>query len=329
MRSHKTILISLLLPKRTQTSMSLLILSPTRETDSWVKAIRELDSSIPIAVYSEKTNLSEIDFVLTWNHPYGVFEKFPNLKCISSMGAGVDYLLKDPDLPLNVPITRIVDPELSKTMFEFILSLLLNQMRGLSHFKQLQLRNQWKPKMYKRIEDVRVGIMGLGVIGSYVAERLMNLGFSVHAWAQSEKPNSKAEVFVGLNQLKSFMQKSDFLVCLLPSTPATRAFLNKETLSMLPAGAILINVARGDILVENDLIEMLDSGHIEAASLDVFWQEPLPATHPFWEHEKIDITPHVASLTNPKTVAPQIVENYWRMKKGDAFLNEVSKEKGY
>jgi glyoxylate/hydroxypyruvate reductase A len=309
--------------------MSLLILSPTRETDSWVAAIQEEDPSIPVFVYPETLNLSEIDFVLTWNHPYGVFGKFPNLKCISSMGAGVDYLLKDPDLPLNVPITRIVDPELSKTMFEFILSLLLNQMRGLSHFKQLQLRNQWEPKMYKRIEDVRIGIMGVGEIGNYVVNRLMNLGFSVHGWAQSKKNNCKAEVFVGNNELKKFMQKSDFLVCLLPSTPSTRALLNKETLLMLPKGATLINVARGDILLENDLVEMLDSGHIESVSLDVFLEEPLPISHPFWTHKKIHITPHIASLTNPKTVAPQIVANYWRMKKGDSLLNEVSKEKGY
>jgi len=309
--------------------MSLLILSPTRETDSWVQAIAEVDAGIPVYIYPEKVDSKEIEFVLAWNHPYGSFKNYPNLKCISSMGAGVDYLLKDPALPENVSLTRVVDPELSKTMFEFILAMLLNQMRGLTRFKRYQMTAEWKPKRYQRIEDVRVGIMGLGEIGSYVAERLINLGFKVSGWAQSEKPNSKEEVFIGMEQLKSFMSSCDFLVCLLPSTPNTQGLLNKETLQFLPKGAKLINVARGDILIDQDLIDLMDSGHLEAASLDVFRQEPLPAKHPFWKHPKIDITPHVASLTNPKTVAPQIVENYWRMKKGKPLLHEVFREKGY
>lgn len=309
--------------------MSLLILSPTRETDSWVQAIREFDARIDVFVYPEKTDPLEVEFILTWNHPYGIFKNYPNLKCISSMGAGVDYLLKDPELPENVSIVRVVDPELSKTMFEFILAMLLNQMRGLTRFKRYQMTAEWKPKRYQRIEDVRVGIMGLGEIGNYVGERLLHLGFNVSGWSLSAKPNSKVEVFTGMEQLKSFMSTCDFLVCLLPSTPNTRGLLNKETMQFLPKGAKLINVARGDILVDQDLIDLLDSGHLEAASLDVFRQEPLPAEDPFWRNLKIDITPHVASLTNPKTVAPQIVENYWRMKNGLQILHEVSREKGY
>jgi len=309
--------------------MSLLILSPTRETDSWVQAIKELDVRIDVFVYPEKIDLLEVEFILAWNHPYGSFKKYSNLKCISSMGAGVDYLLKDPELPEHVGLIRVVDPELSKTMFEFILAMLLNQMRGLTRFKRYQMTSEWKPKSYQRIEDVRVGIMGLGEIGTYVTERLLNLGFKVSGWAQSAKPNLKVDVSLGLDQLKAFMTNCDFLVCLLPSTPKTQGLLNKETLQYLPKGAKLINVARGDILVENDLIHLLDDEHLSQASLDVFQQEPLAENHPFWTHPKIDITPHVASLTNPKTVAPQIVENYWRMKKGEQLLHEVSRVKGY
>ncbi len=309
--------------------MSLLIISPTRDTKSWVKAIKELDENIPIFVFPEPQNVDLVEFALVWNHPYGSLKKYPNLKCISSMGAGVDYLLKDTELPDNVFLTRIVDPELSKTMFEFILAIIMNHLRDLTHFKQLQFENTWKPSIYKRIEDVRIGIMGFGEIGYYVAERLLNIGFSVKAWSQSIKPNSKTEQFVGENELKPFMQSTDILICLLPSTPKTRGLINKKVLQFLPKGASLINVARGDIIVESDLIEILDSGHIKTASLDVFENEPLPSSHPFWKHNKIDITPHVASLTNPKTVAPQIVENYWRMKNSEKLLHEVSREKGY
>lgn len=320
---------SLHLLEQTLAIMSLLILSPTRETDSWVQAITAVDSRIDVLVYPESIDNKSVEFVLVWNHPYGSLRNYPNLKCISSMGAGVDYLLNDPELPKDVLLTRIVDPELSKTMFEFILAMVMNHLRGLTHFKQIQINEKWDPAPYKRIEDVRIGIMGLGEIGSYVAEHLMKMGFSVNGWAQSPKPNCKAKVYLGSEEFESFMASTDILVCLLPSTPKTKGLLNKETLHYLPKGASLINVARGDILVDEDLINILDSGRLKMASLDVFMQEPLASDHPFWKHKKIDITPHVASLTNPKTVAPQIVENYWRMKKGEQLLHKVSHEKGY
>ncbi|MCD6090335.1 MAG: glyoxylate/hydroxypyruvate reductase A, partial [Bacteroidales bacterium] len=304
--------------------MSLLILSPTRETDSWVQAIKLVDSSIDVFVYPESIDNKSVEFVLAWNHPYGSLKNYPNLKCISSMGAGVDYLFKDPELPENVLLTRIVDPELSKTMFEFILALVMNHLRSLTQLKKIQSTQEWKPQPYKRIEDVRIGIMGLGEIGSYVAERLIELGFAVNGWAQSPKLNSRAKVYIGTEGLGAFMQNTDILVCLLPSTPETSGLLNKKMLQYLPKGASLINVARGDILVDNDLIDLLDSAQLSMASLDVFTQEPLPSSHLFWKHKKIDITPHVASLTNPKTVAPQIIENYWRMKKGEQLLHKVS-----
>jgi len=309
--------------------MSLLILSPTRETDSWLHALKELDSRIDIIVYPKLVDNKSVEFILAWNHPYGSLKDYPNLKCVSSMGAGVDYLLKDPELPKNILLTRIVDPELSKTMFEFILALVMNHLRSLTHFKQIQNSQKWKPTIYRRIEDVRIGIMGLGEIGSYVAEHLIKIGFTVNGWAQSPKPNCKARVFLGSDELETFMQNIDILVCLLPSTSKTKALLNKETMQNLPKGASLINVARGDILVENDLLDLLDSEHLSRASLDVFEKEPLPENHPFWTHQKIDVTPHVASLTNPKTVAPQIIENYWRMKKGEQIVHEISLEKGY
>lgn len=309
--------------------MSLLILSPTRETDSWVQAIKAVDSSIDVSVFPESVDNKSVEFILAWNHPYRSLKNYPNLKCISSMGAGVDYLLQDPELPKEVLLTRIVDPELSKTMFEFILAMVMNHLRGLTYFKQIQNSQKWEPISYKRIEDVRIGIMGLGEIGSYVAEDLMKLGFAVNGWAQSPKPNCKTNIYLGSDNLEAFLQSTDILVCLLPSTPTTKGLLNKKTLRLLPKGSSLINVARGDILLDDDLIEVLDSGHLKTASLDVFIQEPLPENHPFWKHKKIDITPHVASLTNPKTVAPQIVENYWRMKKGEQLLHKVSQEKGY
>lgn len=309
--------------------MTLLIVSPGRETTSWVKAIRAVDPEIPVLVYPESVENDEVSFVLSWKHPKGILKQYPNLKAISSMGAGVDFLFDDVEIPTHIPIARIVDPELSKTMFEFVLAMIMNHLRGLTTYKQQQIEGAWNPKLYKRIQDVRVGIMGVGEIGRYVAAQLKQLGFGVHGWAQSAKPNCSIKVYTGTKELDAFLNVTDILVCLLPATKQTKGLLNKQNLAKLPEGASLINVARGSILVEEDLLELLNSGHLSRASLDVFSQEPLPKEHPFWTQSKLDITPHVASITNPKTVAGQIVENYHHAMHGEALLHAVSREKGY
>jgi len=309
--------------------MTLLIVSPGRETSSWVKAIRAVDPEIPVAVYPEAIENDKVSFVLAWKHPMGILKQYPNVKAILSMGAGVDFLFDDPEIPWHIPIARIVDPELSKTMFEFVLAMIMNHLRGLTAYKKQQTEGAWNPKLYKRIQDVRVGIMGVGEIGRYVAAQLKQMGFAVHAWAQSVKPDCSIKVYAGSENLDAFLNETDMLVCLLPATKQTRGLLNKQILAKLPEGASLINVARGSILVEEDLLELINSGHLSRASLDVFSQEPLPKEHPFWKHSKIDITPHVASITNPKTVASQLVENYHRAMRGEALLHAVSREKGY
>jgi glyoxylate/hydroxypyruvate reductase len=171
--------------------------------------------------------------------------------------------------------------------------------------------------------------MGLGELGSHTALQLSKLGFKVHGWARSAKLMEGVGTFAGPEEFEAFLSSSTILICLLPLTKKTADILNKDTFSKLPKGAYVINVARGEHLVEEDLIEMLDKGHLSGASLDVFREEPLTEDHPFWSHPLIHVTPHIASITNPASAVSQILENYDRMRHGESLINVVSQTKGY
>ncbi|MFD2247462.1 2-hydroxyacid dehydrogenase [Pontibacter ruber] len=309
--------------------MSFLIVNQGRYISHWVQALKEKKPDLDVRVYPEVGAPEDIEFALSWNHPLGAFKQFPNLKCIASTGAGVDHILRDPDLPEQVQITRIIDENLTRDMATFVLALVLNHMRDLSHYKALESTHTWKPKRYLRTEDVTVGIMGLGVLGSHTASQLVNLGFNVNGWARTGKELDNVTVYTGAEQLDTFLATADILVCLLPLTKETANILNKNLFEKLPQNAFVINVARGEHLVEADLIEMIDKGHLSGASLDVFREEPLPENHPFWSHPKVNITPHIASTTDPDSAVLQILENYERLQQHKPLINVVSRTKGY
>lgn len=306
--------------------MSFLIISSNRDPKAWVEALKAEAPDLNLEVYPEVKDPDKVEFALSWKHPHGVYKQYPNLKVIASMGAGIDHVINDPEIPEQIKITRVIDDQLTKDMAVFVLALVLDHMRNLSdHF----CSTVWQPKSYKRPESTTVGILGLGVLGAAVAEKLSQNGFRVAGWSGSAKDISGVESFHGEEQLEEFLKQSEVLVCLLPLTSETENILNKALFQKLPKGAYLINVARGNHLVEKDLPEMIDSGQLSGASLDVFRQEPLPEDHPFWKHPKIKITPHIASVTYPQTVAPQILENYRRMKNDEPLKNGVNRKKGY
>jgi len=309
--------------------MAILIICDDRDLTPWINALKAIDHNIDIRIYPEEGDIKEIEFIICWKHPYGILKRYPNLKAITSLGAGVDHLFADPDLPLNIPIARIVDPELAQAMSEFVIGLIFNHIRSLSDYIQLQKQKTWKSKPFNIARNVRVGIMGMGILGTDLARKLSVIGFQVSGWAQSKKELEFAQVYVGDSDLPAFLSGSNILVCLLPLTPKTKNILNKKLFEQLPDQAYLINVARGGHLVDEDLMEMIDRKKIAGAGLDVFRQEPLPLDHPFWEHPSISIFPHIASITNPISVAPQIIDNYKRALRGQPLLNKVSVDSGY
>ena len=306
--------------------MSFLIISPNRDPKAWVKALHEAAPNLELEVYPEVKDPEKVEFVLSWRHPHGIFKDYPNLKIISSMGAGIDHILQDEEIPEHIQITRIIDDQLAEDMAVFVLSLILEQVRNLSLH---HCSKAWKPVKYLRPKNLQAGIMGMGVLGTAVAKKLTKNDFKVAGWAASAKEVPGVATFHGDEQLPDFLSGLDFLICLLPLTSETENILNKNLFQKLPQGAYLINVARGNHLVEKDLLEMIDNGHLSGASLDVFKQEPLPEDHPFWKHEKIKITPHVASVTHPSSVAPQLIENYTRMKNGKKPGHLVNRQKQY
>lgn len=309
--------------------MNLLIISQKMNQSDWAEALQALEPGLNVSIYPNDTSRDEVVFALAWHPPQGVFSLYPNLKCIASTGAGVDHILRDPDIDPNVEITRVVDRKLTDDMTSYLVAQVMCQMRNVSHYKLLQTNNEWQPKRNKDKSKISIGIMGFGVLGEDAAGKFRNLGFQVRGWANSPKNIDGIKIFVDKAEFNDFLSKSDILICLLPLTSATVNILNRQTFNQLPDGAFVINVARGEHLVEEDLLEAIDKGKLSGACLDVFREEPLPKDHIFWHHPKVTVTPHVASITSPESVAPQIIENYRRLREGQPLLNVVSREKGY
>lgn len=309
--------------------MAITLICPDKDPNPWIKALKALDPDLDIRIWPDDTPREDVELALTWAHPKGVLKAYPGLRCISSMGAGVDHLLSDPDLPRDVPLVRLKDKELVKDMAEFLLLSVLFYFRQFDLYQQAQSEGKWMPMPPLEKKDLPVGIMGMGQLGATAADSLKTSGFSVAGWKRTPASDGTIDLYIGDGQLQAFLARTRILICLLPLTDQTRDILNRDCFDRLPKGALLINAARGGHLNEKDLIDALDQGQLSGAILDVFKTEPLPAGHPFWSHPKIRITPHVSSQTKPSSVAPQVLENLRRLRQGLPLLNPVSLDNGY
>ncbi len=309
--------------------MAIVLIRQDGKLDLWKNAFLQQYPDLPVFHFMEPHPVEEITMAIVWKHPEGSLTKYSNLKCIASFGAGVDFIFEDTSRPKKVDITRVIDPALAADMSEYVFGVILGYLKNMDLYRQDQKIKSWDPKTYTRIADHTVGIMGAGTLGMTLAKSLLPMGFKVLGWSKHPKEKLGLKVYDGAAGKTNFLNQTTILVCLLPLTNATKGILNKETLSLLPAGAYLINVARGGHLVEDDLIPLIDSGQLSGACLDVFHQEPLPEEHPFWAHPKIKITPHVASVSDPASVVPQLVENYNRILRKEPLLNLVDPQKGY
>ena len=309
--------------------MSIVIIRQDDKIQVWKDALQKAAPEIKVYSYLEEHPKNEIEVALVWKHPKGSLSDYPNLKYIASSGAGVDFLFEDESISKDLPITRVVDTMLASDMSEYVIAVIFSYLKNLNVYKIEQSQAIWNPRTYKRISDFTVGILGLGTLGTVLANDLIRFGFKTQGWSASKKSISEVTSYAGQNELPAFLASTEILVCLLPLTTETTGILNKVLFQQLPKGAHVINVARGGHMVDADLIEMIDNDHLSGASLDVFHQEPLPSEHPFWKHDKINITPHYASVSDTDSVVPQIVENYRLSQKGEPLLHLVSKVKGY
>ncbi len=310
--------------------MSLLLICPTKDPTPWVNTIHELDDAIDVHVWPAPHKPEDVTFAVLWNHPQGILAEYPNLKGIASMGAGIDHILNDPGIPHDLPVARIVDPGLVQSMSEYVLTAVLQHFRDFPAYQNNQQNRTWDTLPPKDINKCSVGILGLGKLGYDAAKKLHSVGFNVSGWSRQRKEYPElAASYAGWDELPDFLRKTNVLICLLPLTTETKGILNAQLFAQLPDQAYLINVARGAHLVEEDLLSAIKTGKLSGACLDVFVEEPLPDTHPFWDCSEITITPHIASITNPVTASRQVVENYHRAVNNQQLLNSVDLERQY
>lgn len=296
--------------------------------DSWGDAMRALDPAIDFRVWPNTGAVEDIEFVLAWKPRSGDLSRYPNLKAVFWLGAGVDWLLEQNDLPA-VPFVRLVDPGLTASMTEYVLLHTLRYHRRQPEVEAGQLRREWRELNYPLPWRRRVGMLGLGVLGGDAARKLKALDFDVAGWSRTPKAIDGVTCFHGDDQLVPFLARTEILTCLLPLTPATRGIVNAALLAALPRGAFLINAGRGGHVVDDDLLAALDSGHVAHATLDVFHTEPLPTDHRFWTHPRVTVTPHIASITHAETASPGILDGMRRVKAGLPLPNMVDFTRGY
>ena len=309
--------------------MAVLLILDDRDNSEWTSLVKQQLPDTSVEVYPSVKDPLAIEFIISMRPKKEQVAQFSNAKVIHAIGAGVNYIIDEGAVLEGMQLARIVDPFLSADMFEFCLGVVIEQIKNLATYRQFQGQKEWQQLPYKRFQDTQVAILGLGKIGGYVAERFATLGFLVNGWSRSLKNIQGVKSYTGEAGLQECLQQADFLINILPLTNSTKHILNKKTLGYLPKGAYLINVGRGKHNQEEDIIHCLNEGHLSGALLDVFNKEPLPIQHPFWSHPTIQVTPHIASLSNPSSVVAMVVDNYKRFKRGEPMHNLVSLEKGY
>jgi glyoxylate/hydroxypyruvate reductase len=314
--------------------MSLLVAIRGWHEPDWIERFQRLMPER--RVISAKTDFDPvaIEYVACWKHVPGSLATLPNVKVLFSLGAGVDHLVSDPDLP-GAPIVRMVDPDLTQRMTEWIVWQCLDWLRQGKMYRAHQATAQWiDDRDQPAAKDVRVGIMGLGVLGLDTVDALRRLRFDVAGWSRSPKNIPDMPTFAGEDGLPAFLARTDILVVLMPLTDDTRGILNAGLFSQLArngrlGGPVLINAGRGGLQVEVDILAALETGVLKGASLDVFETEPLPETSPFWQHPAVTVTPHNSAMSAPDAMAGAIVAQILDFEQGLPLRNRVDRARGY
>jgi glyoxylate/hydroxypyruvate reductase len=309
--------------------VALLFYSQFDDPADWGRHLRDAMPGLDFRVWPEVGDPKDIEAALVWKAPEGELRRFPNLKLIINLGAGVDSIVKDRTLPQGIPIVRIADAEMSRMMAQFVLAAVLRHYRDFVSFSRAQRERRWHYIHPHEAATCGVGVMGLGNLGGMAAAELVRQGFRVAGWARSPKSLEGVESFHGEAGFAPFLARSEILVMMLPLTQETEGIMDARALALLPRGAKIVNVGRGQLVDEDALVAALRSGQIAEATLDVFRTEPLPAESPLWEFDQVLVTPHLASVAIPRTAARQVAENLRRLAAGEPLLNVVDPRRGY
>ena len=295
--------------------------------NGWQRALGALLPQARVDIW--QPGAEPADYAIGWFPEPGFFAQQPRLRALFSAGAGVDHLLKHPDLPPALPIVRLEDAGMAPQMVEYCLHEVLRLQRRFDDYAALQRGADWRQVPALDRSDLTIGVFGLGVLGAQVARSLADFGYPVRGYSRSPKRIDKVECFDDSRGLQAFLAGCRVLVLLAPLTAGTRDLFDAQRLGCLPEGAWLINVARGGLIVDEALLEALDSGRLAGATLDVFREEPLPGDHRFWRHPRVRITPHVSAVTLAEVSARQVAAKIAALERGESVSGLVERGRGY
>ncbi len=310
--------------------MHVILAMPGDNTSSpWVQAFGAALPGVRISVWNPDGPAVDADVAVVWHPPAALFEREKKLRMVFNLGAGVDGLLAVPTLPKDLPVVRLEDAGMTVQMAEYALHALWRASRQFDAYQQAQQRQEWRMLPVTRRHDWPVGVMGMGKIGTRIAQAISQFEYPVAGWARSPRELENVECFAGSDKLPAFLARTRVLINTLPLTPDTRDILNRDTFAQLLPGAYIINVGRGEHLVEEDLLQALADGHVAGATLDVFRTEPLPAQHPFWLHPAITVTPHSSARTMRSESVAQIAAKILQLDRGETITGQVDRSRGY
>jgi glyoxylate/hydroxypyruvate reductase A len=305
-----------------------LLYIPSKTADEWQAAFARALPRAEMRAWAPGLDW-QADYAAFWYPPRELLDGQKRLKAAFNLGAGVDGTLKALTPPAGVPLVRLEDAGMGRQMDEYVGWAVMRYFRRLDEYAAQAARAEWKVHRPRRHEDFTVGIMGLGVLGARVGRAILPLGFPVQGWSASAKSIEGVRTFAGAAELPAFLASTQALVCMLPLSPQTKGLLNRSVLGQLPRGAYLVNVARGGLVVDEDLLSLLDEGHLAGATLDVFHEEPLPASHRFWSHPKVFITPHCSAVTLVEDSVAQVAGKIRKLERGEAVSGVVDLGRGY
>lgn len=297
--------------------MTILLNNQGGDNASWARELASLLPDLPIAVYPEITDVEAIRYAVVWGHPFGDLKRYPQLRGIFSLGAGMEHLLNDPELP-DVPLVSLGDPAMGQDMANYALYWVIDYHRHLQHYREEQTKQHWQRLETLPAKTFNVLVLGLGRIGRQVTRLIQQAGYNVSGWDFSEKAVDGLRTLSGHDALAELLPTTDVVVSCLALNERSYQLIDIGFLAQLPRGSHIVNISRGDIVDEQALLTALDNGQLNGAALDVFSVEPLPAEHRLWTHPKVNITPHMAGPTHISSGAEVIAGNIRRMERGEA-----------
>lgn len=308
--------------------MAILHLGPPKRGHAWQQVFARELPHVDFRYHPEVGDLREVRQLIAWTIPPGLLDQMPNLEVLFSIGAGIDQL-DISAVPEHVRIVRMIEPGITRTMAEYVAMAVLMLHRDIPLYLVQQRGGEWDPADTLLTRERTVGIMGMGELGLAALETLKAFDFPLHGWSRTARSLPGVECYAGSQGFGSFLARCEILVCMLPLTGETRGILDRGLFAQLPRGARLLNVARGGHLVQDDLIEALDSGQLAAAMLDVTDPEPLPAYSPLRRHPGVIVTPHISGVTRQESAVYPLVENMRRLADGRELEGEVDRARGY